>query len=28
VVITTRRKVNGFLTEAPFDVTCMPKYIK
>jgi hypothetical protein len=28
VVTTTRRKVNGFLTEAPFDVTCMPKYIK
>ena len=28
VVITTRRKVNGFLSEAPVDVTCMPKYIK
>jgi hypothetical protein len=28
VVLTTRRKVNGFLSEAPFDVTCMPKYIK
>lgn len=28
VVITTRRKINGFLTEAPVEVTCMPKYIK
>jgi hypothetical protein len=28
VVITTRRKINGFLAEAPVDVTCMPKYIK
>ena len=28
VVTTTRRKINGFLTEAPVDVTCMPKYIK
>jgi hypothetical protein len=28
VVITTRRKVNGFLSEAPVDVTCMPKYIR
>lgn len=28
VVTTTRRKINGFLAEAPVDVTCMPKYIK
>jgi type IV pilus biogenesis protein CpaD/CtpE len=28
VVITSRRKINGFLSETPVDVTCMPKYIK
>ena len=28
VVITSRRKINGFLSEIPVEVTCMPKYIK
>jgi hypothetical protein len=28
VVITSRRKINGFLSEVPVEVTCMPKYIK
>ena len=28
VVITSRRKINGFLSETPVEVTCMPKYIK
>ena len=27
-VIMTRRKINGFLAEAPVEVMCMPKYIK
>jgi hypothetical protein len=28
VVITSRRKINGFLSEIPVEVTCMPKYLK
>jgi hypothetical protein len=28
VMITARRKVNGFLSEVTADVTCSPKYIK
>jgi hypothetical protein len=28
VMITARRKVNGFLSETVADVTCAPKYIK
>ncbi len=28
VMITARRKVNGFLSEVIADVTCAPKYIK
>jgi hypothetical protein len=28
VVITSRRKINGFLSEIPVEVTCMPKYIR
>lgn len=25
-VIMTRRKINGFLSDVPVDVTCMPKF--
>jgi len=28
VVITSRRKINGFLSEIPVEVTCMPRYIR
>lgn len=28
VMITARRKVNGFMSETVADVTCAPKYIK
>jgi hypothetical protein len=28
VMITARRKVNGYLSETVADVTCAPKYIK
>jgi len=28
VVITSRRKINGFLSETPVEVTCMPRYIR
>jgi hypothetical protein len=28
VMITDRRKVNGFMSETVADVTCAPKYIK
>lgn len=28
VMITARRKVNGFMSETVADVTCSPKYIK
>jgi hypothetical protein len=28
VVITSRRKINGFLSEIPVEVTCMPRYVR
>jgi hypothetical protein len=28
VVIMSRRKINGFLSDVPVDVTCMPKFGK
>ena len=28
VMVTARRKVNGFMSETVADVTCAPKYIK
>ena len=28
VVITSRRKINGFLSEVPVEVTCMPRYVR